>query len=84
MKLLTHWKKRPMGSKTSPSHSKVFRSHCGAWGGGGAGWRLNWIDVSAFSASCAAASPSVAPAASCPFSAIGSLPHSPPGATREN
>ena len=81
MKLPIHRKKRPTGPRTSPSHWKKSRSHCGGWGGGGAGRRLNWIDVSAFSASCAAANPSAAPAACCPCCAIGFLPHAPRGAT---
>ena len=43
MKLPIQPKNRATGSSTSPSHSPTSRSHCGGSGGGGAGWRLNWI-----------------------------------------
>src|SRR4051812_23978147 len=74
MKLPIQFRNRPTGFSASPSHSKKSRSHLGGAGGGGTGDRLNWIEGSAFSASCAAANPSAAPAASCAFPPIASLP----------
>jgi hypothetical protein len=84
MKLPIHWKKRPTGLKTSPSHSAASRSHFGGCGGGGAGWSVNWIVESAFSASWAAARLPAASAASFPCPAIASLPRAFHGATPEN
>jgi hypothetical protein len=43
---------------------KSSRSQAGGCGGPGAGWRVNWIEESALSARCAAASFSAAAAAS--------------------